>query len=196
MRIWTHRHYHHHHWQNSSFWAIIFLKGSAKFVFRPSDFYFFGFRTIICFYNATSSALRRTPNLKDQSSVFLSPADRVAQLYLQAPGSLFLAFCHSQGYGGGILTRLHTAYTRMNVPLIQSHVPSNPASSHHTNNTHTSLSHCITLPPQNTGVVRTCLYTTAEALVYRLSPFFSLSVSHRKHCCDDDGVGGRMGGPY
>jgi hypothetical protein len=31
------------------------------------------------------------------------PSDRVHQLYLQVPGSLFVAFYDSQGYGGGIL---------------------------------------------------------------------------------------------
>jgi hypothetical protein len=35
------------------------------------------------------------------------PRDRMAHLYLQAPGSLFVAFYDSQGYGGGVLTRLH-----------------------------------------------------------------------------------------
>jgi hypothetical protein len=34
------------------------------------------------------------------------PSDGVAQLYPQAQGSLFVAL-DSQGYGGGILTRLH-----------------------------------------------------------------------------------------
>jgi hypothetical protein len=38
----------------------------------------------------------------------MSPGDRVAQLHPQAPGSLFVAFYDSQGYGGGILTHLHT----------------------------------------------------------------------------------------
>jgi hypothetical protein len=37
----------------------------------------------------------------------MSPIDTVAQLYLQAPSSLFV-FCGSQAYGGGIVTRLHT----------------------------------------------------------------------------------------
>jgi hypothetical protein len=32
----------------------------------------------------------------------------VSQLYPQAPGSLSITFCDSQGYGGGILTCLHT----------------------------------------------------------------------------------------
>jgi hypothetical protein len=39
------------------------------------------------------------------------PNDRVAQLYPQAPGSLFVAFYDLQGYGGGILTCLHTVQT-------------------------------------------------------------------------------------
>jgi hypothetical protein len=38
----------------------------------------------------------------------MSPTDRVAQLYPQAPGFLFITFYDSQGYGGGIRTRLHT----------------------------------------------------------------------------------------
>jgi hypothetical protein len=40
----------------------------------------------------------------------MSPSDRVAQLYPQALGSLFVTFHNSQGYGGGILTCLHTLY--------------------------------------------------------------------------------------
>jgi hypothetical protein len=52
--------------------------------------------------------LRATPNLEDQVTVFIAPRPRVAQLNLQAPGTLFVAFYDSQGYGGGIPTRLHT----------------------------------------------------------------------------------------
>jgi hypothetical protein len=37
-----------------------------------------------------------------------APGDRVAHLYPQAPASFFVAFYDSQGYGGGILTHLHT----------------------------------------------------------------------------------------
>jgi hypothetical protein len=48
------------------------------------------------FYKARSSALRPTPNLEEQVPVFMSPSDRVAQLYPQAPGSLFVAFYVSQ----------------------------------------------------------------------------------------------------
>jgi hypothetical protein len=44
--------------------------------------------------------------MEDQVSVFMSPIERVAQLYPKAPGSLFVAFYDSQGYGGDIVTRL------------------------------------------------------------------------------------------
>jgi hypothetical protein len=40
-----------------------------------------------------------------------SPSERVAQLYPQAPGSLFIAFCDSQGYCRIIVTRLHVGNT-------------------------------------------------------------------------------------
>jgi hypothetical protein len=49
-----------------------------------------------------------SPNLEGQVPVFISPRDRVAQLYLRTLGSIFVP-CHDlQGYGVGILTRLHT----------------------------------------------------------------------------------------
>jgi hypothetical protein len=51
--------------------------------------------------------LRPNPNLEEQVPVFKSPSDRVAQLYPEAPGYLFIAFYDSQGYGRGILTSLH-----------------------------------------------------------------------------------------
>jgi hypothetical protein len=38
----------------------------------------------------------------------ISPRNRVAQLYPRALGSLSVASYDSQGYGGGILSRLHT----------------------------------------------------------------------------------------
>jgi hypothetical protein len=47
-------------------------------------------------------------NLEGQVPIFISPRNRVAQLYLQELGSLFVASYDSQGYGGGIRTRLHT----------------------------------------------------------------------------------------
>jgi hypothetical protein len=55
-----------------------------------------------------SSSLPPTTNVEDKVPVFMSLSDRVAQLYSQAPGSFFVAFYDSQGYGGAILTFLHT----------------------------------------------------------------------------------------
>jgi hypothetical protein len=54
---------------------------STKFVHcdRTSGFHFFRFGNSIFFYNAGSSALRRTPNLEDQVSVFMPRSGRAAQ---------------------------------------------------------------------------------------------------------------------
>jgi hypothetical protein len=43
-----------------------------------------------------------------QVPVFISPRNRVAQLLPRALGSIFVGYYDSQGYGEGILTRLHT----------------------------------------------------------------------------------------
>jgi hypothetical protein len=52
--------------------------------------------------------LASKPKPGDQTSVCMTPSDRVAQLYPQAPRYLFVSFYDSQRYGGGILPRLHT----------------------------------------------------------------------------------------
>jgi hypothetical protein len=49
-------------------------------------------------------------NLEAQDPVFISPRNRVAQLYPQTLGSHFVASYDSQGYGGGTGTRLHTGH--------------------------------------------------------------------------------------
>jgi hypothetical protein len=54
------------------------------------------------------SQIRDSPNRDGQVPVFISPRDRVARLYTQALGSIFVAFYDSQGYGGGIRPRLDT----------------------------------------------------------------------------------------
>jgi hypothetical protein len=48
------------------------------------------------------------PKLEGQVPVFISPRNRVTQLYPQAQVSLFVAFYDSQVYSGGIRTSLHT----------------------------------------------------------------------------------------
>jgi hypothetical protein len=60
-----------------------------------------------------------SPNQKGQVSVFISPRNRVTQLYPRgALGSLFVASYDSQGCGGGILTRLHTGKLLMTVAVM------------------------------------------------------------------------------
>jgi hypothetical protein len=56
-------------------------------------------------------SLASNPNLEDQAPLFMSPSDRMTQLYPQALGSLSVAFYDSQGYGGNILTSLHMEKT-------------------------------------------------------------------------------------
>jgi hypothetical protein len=56
------------------------------------------------------SQIRDSPNLEGQVPVFISPRNRVAQLYPQALGFLFVASYDSQSYGGGIRIRLHAGY--------------------------------------------------------------------------------------
>jgi hypothetical protein len=58
-----------------------------------------------------------SPNLEGQVPVFISLRNRVAQLYPRAQGSLFVASYDSQGYSGGILTRLHTGSWGGYVPV-------------------------------------------------------------------------------
>jgi hypothetical protein len=67
---------------------------------------FFDFLTKLV-HGARTSSLPPTPNLDDQVPVFVSPSDSLAHVYIQAPGSLFVAFYDSQGYDGGILSHLH-----------------------------------------------------------------------------------------
>jgi hypothetical protein len=51
------------------------------------------------------SQIRDSPNMEGQVHLFISPRNRVAQLYPHALGSLFVTSYDSQGYGGGILPR-------------------------------------------------------------------------------------------
>jgi hypothetical protein len=54
------------------------------------------------------SQIRDSPNLEGQVPVFIFPKNSMVLLYPQALGSLFIASYDSQGYGGGIRTRLQT----------------------------------------------------------------------------------------
>jgi hypothetical protein len=54
------------------------------------------------------SHIRDFPNLEGQVPLFISPRNRVTQLYPQALDSHFVTSYDSLGYGGGIRPRLHT----------------------------------------------------------------------------------------
>jgi hypothetical protein len=54
------------------------------------------------------------PNLEGQVPTFISPRNRLAQLYPQALRSLFVALYNSQGFGGGIWThRVNNVWTEL-----------------------------------------------------------------------------------
>jgi hypothetical protein len=56
------------------------------------------------------SHIRDSPNPEEQVPAFIYPRNRVAQLYPQVLGSLFVASCNSQGCGGCILTHLQAGW--------------------------------------------------------------------------------------
>jgi hypothetical protein len=64
-------------------------------------------------YHILLSQFRDSPNLEGQVPVFISPRNRVARLYPQALGSIFVASYDSQSCGGGIGTRLHTVRSNL-----------------------------------------------------------------------------------
>jgi hypothetical protein len=57
------------------------------------------------------SQIRDSPILEGQVPVFISPRTRAAQVYPQALFYKFVASYDSQGYVGGIRTRLHAGYS-------------------------------------------------------------------------------------
>jgi hypothetical protein len=74
---------------------------------RQSGFHFFGFRNNFFFYRARSSALRPTqPGGLDLCIYVLQ--GQGGPVIPSGTGFLLVVFYDSQGYGGGILTRLHT----------------------------------------------------------------------------------------
>jgi hypothetical protein len=64
---------------------------------RQSGFHLFWFHNNNFFKQGLQSYVQ-PQNLEDQVSVFKPPSDRVAQLYIQAQGSLFVAYYDSQGH--------------------------------------------------------------------------------------------------
>jgi hypothetical protein len=68
-----------------------------------SDLSLAGLETIFYCPNSWDSS-----NLEGQVPIFISPKNRVVQIYPRALGSLSVASYDSHGYGGGILSLLHT----------------------------------------------------------------------------------------
>jgi hypothetical protein len=69
-------------------------------------------KLLSCLYGAPSLTRGRVchfPQPVGPGPLFISPRNRVAHLYLRALGSLSVASYDSQGYGGDIRTRFHTA---------------------------------------------------------------------------------------
>jgi hypothetical protein len=58
-----------------------------------------------------------SPTRRARSPYLYPPRNRVAQLHPRALGPLFVASYDSQGYDGGILTRLHTGQSRVTLRL-------------------------------------------------------------------------------
>jgi hypothetical protein len=54
-------------------------------------------------------------NLEGHVPIFVSPRNRMMQLYSRALGSIYIASYGSQGYGGDILTRLHSCCSLGNI---------------------------------------------------------------------------------
>jgi hypothetical protein len=76
------------------------------------------------------SQIRDSPNLEAHVPVFISPRNRVARLYPQALGSLFVTSYDSQSYGGGIRTRIPTwkimfPEDRLNISELNSYLTEN-----------------------------------------------------------------------
>jgi hypothetical protein len=62
-------------------------------------------------------------NLQGQIPVFIFPWNREAQLYPRALSSLSVVSYDLQGWGGGILTRLHTGLIRKRVSMVSFNPP-------------------------------------------------------------------------
>jgi hypothetical protein len=97
----------------------IIIIGKQPFMSHRPDSIQFSLLWISQQYFLQSRVVSLAPN---QISVFVSPSDRLAQLYPQAPGFLFVAFYESHGYGGGSLTGLH-AGDRTYVPCCKASHP-------------------------------------------------------------------------
>jgi hypothetical protein len=111
------------------------------------------------------SHIRGSPNLEGQVPVFVSPRNRVAQLYPQALCSLFVASYDYQSYGGNIRARLHTGLYQ---PAQLALGPFSSASSRtqqktpFPNNSSTVIEACLPLHRNGSSSVVVCVFISAE----------------------------------
>jgi hypothetical protein len=68
----------------------------------------FDFTTTVFFTEQGRQPCVQPPTRRTRSLYLCHPVTGWPSYTPQAPGSLFISFYDSQGYGGGILTRLHT----------------------------------------------------------------------------------------
>jgi hypothetical protein len=94
----------YHHWENSTFWAIYFFDRSATFYLV---FTFLDFATII-FPHIKVVSLVGNLQPEGPSPYIYVPLWQSGPVIPPDTGFLFVAFHYLQGYGGGILTCLHT----------------------------------------------------------------------------------------
>jgi hypothetical protein len=104
LLLLDHHHHHHYHRQNSTFSAIAFLR---RFWQIASEFCFFGSNKNNIFIEPNFGLASSRPGLCRHILI-----GRVAQLYPQPPGPVFIAFYDSQGYSGSIVACLHTGVPR------------------------------------------------------------------------------------
>jgi hypothetical protein len=67
------------------------------------------------------SQIPESPNVEGQVPVFMSTRNRMARLYPQALGSIFVASYDSQGCGGGTPTRLHAGPKKSSIVASRSY---------------------------------------------------------------------------
>jgi hypothetical protein len=81
-------HYRHHHWQNCPFLPLSFVRSFCQIA---TVFHFFGFCYCHFFLQNRVVNLTSNPQTGGIGICVYVPSDRVAQLYPQALGSLFVA---------------------------------------------------------------------------------------------------------
>jgi hypothetical protein len=87
--------------------AFIITPGTSRFPRTPSPDHLTGLWTPATSTIRQASGIERGIQDATQVPIFISPRNKVAQLYPQTQGSLYVLSYDSQGFGGGILTHLH-----------------------------------------------------------------------------------------